>query len=98
MKIDLNKPFLDLDDTEIKNDKGETQYLNKLLANNFMAPGNDNVLKFFDWGIQLWKTGIIDVDRTDTEIIKKYIENLEGVSRLFKGRMLNEFIKPSTKK
>lgn len=93
MKVDLNKPFLDMDESPIKDDSDKPLMLNKILANHLLGLGKENVMKFYDWGFSLWKDGIIDVDRTDSEMLQKFIENLDGVTRLLKGRLLAEFEK-----
>jgi hypothetical protein len=89
MKIDFNFLLLDLDDKPVTDQHGEPVKMNKFLANCLAnVQKGTEAAKFFDWSMQLWKTGSIDLDKAGQVEFEKAITNLEGPSVLLKGRAL----------
>lgn len=89
MKLDFNTPLLDLKEKIVKNPDGSEVLLNELLANGLVATtGKENIIKIFDWALAIQKTGILELDRTDQDLLKRTIENSDNFSVLGKGRLL----------
>lgn len=94
MKINFATPFLDLEDNEVV-ENGATLTLNKVIA-PVMASQNEgvDVMKFYDWSRGIYKGGVIELDRTDLEIIKNFIKDSKQLSVLAKGRLLEALTAP----
>ncbi|WP_343524512.1 hypothetical protein [Pedobacter sp.] len=87
MKVNFNKPLLNLDGSE----SGEM--LNKLLS-NILAQANEGVtepIKFFDWAIKIFNDGEVELDNTDSEVLKSFIKNHKQLTVFAKGRLLEVF-------
>lgn len=94
IKLDFKKPILDI--------KGEEQEmkLSELLAGLLMGSKAKAPLdtQYFVWGLELAKSGVIEVDEAGLENLKKFLDDMETpITVLGKGR-LNEVIKEATKK
>ncbi len=83
--IDLTPLVLSADGTPAAD--GTT--LGKLLSNDIMGSSiNDEPMKYFEWALDLRKTGVIVVDSTDKEKLVNLITNSTGLNVLGKGRLL----------
>jgi hypothetical protein len=84
MKLNFNTPVLDI--------KGEPQkdLLSELLANMLMnAPAREPLTtQYFVWGLELHKTGVIEVDDAQIKTLKEFLGNPETkLTVLGKGRL-----------
>lgn len=91
MILKLKKPFLNADDIPFRDGEGKELLMSKVLATELWKTGKENVLKLYDWGMDLWKKGEITVSRTDVDLLKGIIENNETWDIFSKGRFLDEF-------
>lgn len=90
-KLDLSGPLLNANDVAaLKDDKNVDLSLGKFLGDRLLAPGKENVRKFYDWGMDLWKKGIITVDKADTALLTAFVEAQEDWPVLYKGRLLEK--------
>lgn len=90
MKLDFNAPLLNLKDEPIKNTNGSDILLNELLANALVSTaGKEDIVRIFDWGVTLQKTGKLDLSRADQSMLKGLIEGSDSLSIISKGRLLN---------
>lgn len=80
MKIDLNKPFLDMAGNAIEGDT-QAKFLASILAGKFE---NLSPIKAFDYALKLFNDGEIEIDDSDLNAIKNGIKGLvvQGVSNL----------------
>jgi hypothetical protein len=85
MKLDLNKPIFNLLSEPIPN-----THLGKFLGDEIAASNSQPVVKFFDWAVKLYRTGLIEIDNSDRELIKKFIEDSPRMTVLVKGQLLKE--------
>lgn len=85
MKLDLNKPFLQLDGTEFP----DKPTLGKNLSNILVSGTKEDALKFYDWAVKLHKGEPIDVDKSDLKKIREFVENHETMIILMKAQVLN---------
>lgn len=97
MKIDFNKPFLDLDGEVIKTEEGKEFNLSKefgkyLAADTHKDSGIDP-LDAFEFAIQLNKLEQIDLTSSQQELFKKWIKITPYMTSLLKGQLLQLFIK-----
>lgn len=92
MKLDFNGVLLDLTGKAIKNPDQSDAKLNISLANNLvMTTGKDNLLKIFEWGLELAKSGILDLDTQDQDLLRKMITESDSLYVITKGRLLEVF-------
>ena len=83
MKIDLNKPVLELDGTEAPNTT-----MGKILAQLLVSETKGDALKLWDWAQKLYKGEIIDLDKSDQEVFKNFIKENEGLPIITKAQIL----------
>src|SRR3954470_7849781 len=82
-------PLRGVDDQPVVNDKSEPALLSELLCQNIMSANiRENILKFFDWGLDLKKTGILALDNADKQLLVNYIVTNDRLSVLGKGRLV----------
>lgn len=86
--LDFNKPLL--------NNKNEpmgkillSDSLAQALMNSSVKPPID--AKYFLWGMELGKTGILKVDDIDKKILSDFIDNSESLTVLGRGRLRQVF-------
>jgi hypothetical protein len=88
MKLDLNKQLMQLDGNPAENTMA------KLLAADLVQGTDGPAIKLLDWAFALWKSGIIEIDNADLQMLKAQIENSPRLTVLAKGQLLKELIKP----
>jgi len=80
MKIDLNKPFVDMKGQPIEGDT-QAKFLAGVLAGKFedLSP-----IKAFDYALKLFNDGEIEIDASDLDAVKNGVKKLvaQGVSNL----------------
>lgn len=72
-------------------ENGNPIELSKALANNLANSTEKDPIKFYDWAMKLYKTGVLDLDRSDFELLKKFISEMP-FSVLFRAQLLERFI------
>lgn len=70
IEISLNALLKEVDGKEVPNTT-LAKVLSKRLA---YASDSGNPVKMYDWATQLWSKGVINVDRTDYDFIKDFVE------------------------
>lgn len=84
--IDLTALVLSADGVPVAD--GTT--LGKLLSNEIMSSSiNEEPMKYFDWALDLRKSGVIIVDNTDKQKLVTMITNSSTLNVLGKGRLLS---------
>lgn len=91
MKLNLNKVLYNLDGTPYQ-EAGKDIFMNEALAYNLVNGSKGDPMKFYDWGRELFKTGVLDLDRADFTLLKEFVKSLENVSILYKAQVLEQFI------
>ena len=87
MKINLNKSITDLSGKEIEgSDLG--QLLAQMLAS---ASTKENAVKMYYWAQKLYAKEELDLDPSDTSILKSFVENNEQLTVLAKAQVLECF-------
>lgn len=91
-KINLDKPLLFLDGEPVYEPKldgtGRSDnpiILGKILANN-LSSMQEGGLKYFHWALDLFKTGILELDATDLVEFKNAVKKTQ-LNNLMKGRI-----------
>jgi hypothetical protein len=83
MKIDLNKPVLDLGKSPIEN-----AFIGKVIASALISGTKGDALKFMEWAFLLHEGKELDLDKSDYETLKSFITNSESITILVKGQAL----------
>lgn len=83
MKLDLNVPIKNLDGENIADIT-----IGKQIANALVSVSKGDALKYYDWAVKLNKGEAIEVDRTDLNKIKEFVENSEVFTILLKAQAL----------
>jgi hypothetical protein len=84
MKINLNKPIVDLSGKEIEN-SNLGQLLSQMLAT---ASSKENAIKMYYWAQKFYAGEEVDLDPTDLSILKSFIEGNEQLTVLAKAQIL----------
>lgn len=82
-KIDLNKPLLGLDGTEIPDET-----IGKNVARALVSTGKGDAIKCFTWASSLFKGETISLDESDISSLKQMIKDSEVITNLVKGQAL----------
>ena len=96
--INLDKQLLELNGKESKD-----AHMGQILANDLIikTPGIEPA-KAAAWAMTLWKKEPLDIDKTDSEKLVKYIESAENLINLAKAQLIetikNDMIKTEEKK
>lgn len=92
MKLELDIILKDLDDKPIKDESGHDVLMSKWIANLLAQHSQKgNAAQYFDWSMQLWRTGAIaDIDKNNIEKLKGFIENLDEPVLVI-GQILEHF-------
>ena len=89
MKLDLNKPILDLEGIPLKEKEDKNFTMARALANQLVLAVKGDAVKFYDWGLTFYKIGIIEIDEADMAILENFVKDLQ-VSNLVKGQIIKE--------
>ena len=84
--INFNKNLLDLDGKEI-----EGANIGKVVAQSLITGGKGDALKFWHWANKMYQGEPLDLDPTDTEVLKNFIKENETMTILVKAQALECF-------
>jgi hypothetical protein len=88
MQVNLNIPVKNIDGTVI-----EGQTVGQILANALVTQSKGDVLKIYGWGINLAANEPLELDESDKQLFKTMVTDLETVTILLKGPVLQELLK-----
>lgn len=71
MKLDFNFQIKNLDGKDLE---GENNHCGKILANYLQGFNKGNSLKLWDWAQTVWKKQPLEIDKTDSDVLKELIE------------------------
>ena len=92
MKIDFNVPLLNLDGTPAT-DGNQIVTLGKVFSNVLVSQPEGDIIKLFDWALQMHRGNPVNLDRADRELLRKFVTNCNTITILLKKRLL-EVIDP----
>jgi hypothetical protein len=87
-KLDFNFNLKNLDGTEIQAAKA-----NRILAEFIAGQTKGDPIKLYYWGLELYKSGVLELDKSDILSLKTMLSDTETLTVLAKGQLLEEFIK-----
>ena len=85
--INLNKPLLGLDGVPIEDATGPI-LIGKLLANALMQAKSEAPMKTLDWARKLWLGAPLDLDKQDTSLFRKLIDECTTMTDMVRGQIL----------
>jgi hypothetical protein len=87
-KLDFNFILKNLDGTEIQDGAA-----NRILASFIVGQTKGDALKLHYWGLELYKSGVLELDKADILSLKTIINDTEMLTALAKAQLLEQFIK-----
>jgi len=82
MELNLNKNFTDLDGKELNENMG------KILAQELSQSNSTQALKFWHWALKLNAGEKLDLDPSDLDILKSFVENHQTLVVFAKAQIL----------
>jgi len=65
--------------------------MNEILANLLISQTKGDALRLYHWGLDLHKTGELNLDEQDLQTLRAIVENTEFLTVLAKGQILEIF-------
>lgn len=96
-KLNFNRPLVDLSGDQIKLPDGTHQNLGRLLGNTLVSQADGDIWKYYGWGKAAHSGKDVEVDKSDEEKLRKFIEENKTISILAKAQLLECFEQPSLK-
>lgn len=84
IKVDLTAPLEGLDGVALSDNTTQA----RVLANSLVSGPEGDAIKCYDWGVSLYKTGMIEVDASDLETLKGLVKSNQRLANLAKGPIL----------
>lgn len=91
MKLNFKKQLTNLDGAIIVDENNSPLMLNKILSNLLVLAKTGDSLKLYDIATKLHTIGEIELDTTDTALLKTFIEGLPDLPVLTKAQLLKVF-------
>lgn len=88
MQLDFNKPLLSLDGREIQNGEDKL-FLGKIFANALVSVSKGDLLKHWDWAVAMHKGEPIEVDKSDMNKLRLFVESSDSMTILAKKQLLD---------
>lgn len=89
--LDFNQPLVGLDGTEVKDEKGESLPVGKLLAGQLASANKGDALKMFTWAQKIYNGESLDLDKSDEGTLKDFVKTNEQLTVLAKAQILSSF-------
>jgi hypothetical protein len=83
--INLNRQLLDIDDNEMP---GTENNIGKIFAANLFYSSEKDTLKFYDWAKKFNKGETVEVDRSDYEKLRDFVELRSNLPIITKAQLL----------
>lgn len=83
-KLDFEVPFVGLDKKPIE--QGGT--IGRTLGNALATATKGDAVKLNDWAIKIFNGDPIDIDQSDTDMLKAFINQHEGLTNMLKAQLL----------
>jgi len=83
-KVDLNKSITDLDGNAI-----EGSNLGKLVAQMLVTSSKGDALKYMAWALKLHAGETLELDPSDLQTLKSFVESHEQLTILSKAQILD---------
>lgn len=84
MKVDLNFYLKDLSGKPIQD-----AHAGQNVAQALASANQGNSIKLFDWATKFYNKKVVEMDDTDFEVLKSFIETSQFLTILSKGQLLN---------
>jgi hypothetical protein len=89
--LDFNQPLVGLDGAEVKDEKGESLPVGKLLAGQLASANKGDALKMFTWAQKIYNGESLDLDKSDEGTLKEFVKTNEQLTVLAKAQILSSF-------
>lgn len=85
MKLNFDFQIKALDGKEFKGDESNAA---KILGSMLSALNKGNSMKLWDWAQTIWNKKDLEIDKTDSEVLKALIENSESLPVITKAQLI----------
>lgn len=85
MELNFNNQVIGLNGQPLE---GEQNSINKILANILAYSSSGPLTKFMDWARDLYAGKVLNLDRTDAEVLEGFIKSLDTIPNITKEQML----------
>lgn len=85
IKLDLNKPLLNLEQKQI-----DDATIGRVLATNLANSNEGDPVKWMIWATLLYKGSPIEIDKSDFEKLRRFVENHRQLTNLAKAAILEQ--------
>lgn len=89
--MDFNVSLKGLDGQEVLDEKGQPVKVGKLLASQLAFANKGDALKMFGWAQKLYAGEPLNLDKSDAQTLKTFIESSDSLTVLSKAQMLEVF-------
>lgn len=83
MKVDMNMPILGLDGVELPDSN-----MGKLVGQMLVNTSKGDALKYFHWAQKLYAGEALELDPSDSELLKNFIKENDQLTILVKAQAL----------
>jgi cell division septal protein FtsQ len=89
MKIQFyNQQLKALDGQPVEDAQGNYVMMHMALGSALVSGSEGEVLKFYDWALKMHNGIELDLDKSDQEVLKKFIKETKTLTILAKGQLL----------
>lgn len=93
MKINLNFDLTDLDGKPlVPRTPDDVVNCGKVVANALVQTAKGDPLKHHEWAVKLWKGEELDLDKSDTHYLKKFVEDHQGLTHTVKAPVIEKLM------
>lgn len=85
MKIDFDFQIKKISGEDYE---GEQNHCGKVLAQFLQQLNKGNSLKLWDWAQTLWKKQPLEIDKTDSDVLKEIVETTELLPVITKAQII----------
>lgn len=86
MKIDFKKPIIGLDGQPLTDGEGKQILLGQTVGNALAAMTEGDYLKFRGWGQQMYDGKTVEMDQSDVNTFKTFLQFTKNLSALTKSQ------------
>ncbi len=92
MKIKADETLKYLSGEELKDEDNTVVTVGKILSNILLADKSGGKMKLYHLAQKFYSEKEVELDKSDLELVKKAVENSQGLSNLLTGQILEKLI------
>ena len=88
IKLDFNFNIIGLNGQPAKDQFGKEIHAGQFLANSLVSQTNGDIVKYMDWALAMHNGKPINVDMSDSDKLKEFIEEHKSMAILVKSQLI----------